>query len=381
MPAPESAQEQGRMDGHLPDYYATLGVGRDADSGELKQAFRRLALEAHPDRHGGTSDAKRRFQGVVEAYGVLGDADRRRSYDAGTLGRQQADASRSLQETLGALVDRVFGAKDLRKRRGRDHTYELRLTLAEAVRGVAREIYLAGTAACATCSGRGFAAGTVPDVCPTCDGSGGVETRRRVRSTIVACGQCAGRGYVFDSACLACRGTGEGEVIRPLRVEVPAGVDDGARLLVRSAGEPGGHGGPAGDLFLHVEVQEHPLLQRNDPDIVLVRPVPVLTAVLGGSIWVPTVDGQRRIRLKPGTRDGSLLRMVGYGVADPATGGRGDQLVTIRHELPASLPAPAREQLERITADLPGEIHPQCAEFERLALQGATGAEPGEAAS
>ncbi len=347
------------------DYYAVLGVARDASDLEVKQAFRGLASRWHPDRHPEDEGATERFQTLVRAWEILGHRDRRSAYDAGqaVVEGPRIEAGTALQELFGGLVDGLFGVRDRRPRPGRDRRYELRLGLREVARGTRRELSLPHEEPCSACEGRGFPLSSLPHVCARCGGSGEVQRRPTLRSTLEACEDCDGRGFRFTEACGVCKGTGEQTVRRKVDVVVPVGVVDGQELRMRGAGEPGSHGGEPGDLWIRVSVEPHPVLRRQGDDVLLRRPVPLLRALLGGWIEVPTVDGGRRVRLPAGVADGEVLRMEGLGIERP-DGRRGDQLVTLSLEAPHAVDGSLREGLESALAAAAEGTFPRSERFE-----------------
>ncbi|MCB9727552.1 MAG: DnaJ domain-containing protein [Deltaproteobacteria bacterium] len=348
-----------------PDYYAVLGVPRGADALTIRRAYRQLAASYHPDRHpGGSPLATVRFQRVVEAFGILGDPERRERYDAGqAIDAPKVEEGTALAELFGSVVDQLFGVKARSLQPGPDVLYRLDLEFAEAALGTRRELSLPRPDPCARCDGRGFPLEHLPEICPRCAGRGEIQRRRGLRSAVEACPDCDGRGHLVVVACEACEGRGRVEVRRPLRIDVPPGVADGAELLIRGAGGAGRHGGPPGDCIVRLTVRPHPLLRRRGMDVLLERPVRVFDAMAGGWLDVPTLEGPRRLRLAPNTGDGAVLRMSGLGVA--ATGGaRGDQLVTIRLEWPTGLSAEQAAALEALARQSGPETFPRTARFE-----------------
>ncbi len=348
-----------------PDYYAVLGVPRGADALAIRQAYRRLAASYHPDRHpDGSPLATVRFQRVVEAFGVLGEPGKRHTYDAGqAIDRPRVEEGKPLAELFGAVVDQLFGVRERRVERGADVLYRVELSLAEAAVGVRRELSLPRPEPCATCEGRGFPMEHLPEICERCAGRGELQVRRGLRSAVESCPDCDGRGHIPVVTCGACSGRGLRDVRRAVQIDVPAGVADGARLLVRGAGGAGRFGGEPGDCVLRVAVRPHPLLRRSGSEVVLERPVRIFDAIAGGWLTVPTLEGSRRLRLPAGTRDGAVLRMAGLGMGMPG-GGRGDQLVTVRVEWPAGLGDDARAALAALAEAAGPATFPRTASFD-----------------
>jgi molecular chaperone DnaJ len=335
------------------DYYALLGVAKDADEDLIKQAYRRLVLKLHPDLHAQASSSTRRFQTVSEAYSVLMDPERRAAYDRDCDAEGYLrESSGGVRETLGAVLDSVFGVGKRKTRPGKDRVYRLEISLKLAALGGPQTLTLPARSDCSSCEGRGFEAGTIPDICERCAGRGEVLARPSLRTRPVWCDDCQGRGYVPQEPCQCCAGTGYLDGERVLDVSVPPGVSDGSRLLVRGAGEPGLSGGAAGDLLVDLSVAHHPHLRREGLDIVVDRPISVYTSLLGGEASVPTLLGMRTVTIPAGIRDGTILKLTGYGVRSE-DGAVGDQRVCVRVEHPSSLDAMTRTTLEELAASTP----------------------------
>ena len=353
-----------------PDYYALLGVGRDATDGSLRDAFRRLALTLHPDRHGGDRDASRRFMNVAHAYQTLIDPPSRQAYDRGLVSLTEAPfGDQSVHEVFLRVVDHVFGVRDRRKNPGRSRINRLELSLEEAVLGTNKTLELQEDSDCQHCDGRAFEPGSVPEICPRCEGCGEHRRRKPLRMVIEACIKCEGRGFVPVEACHRCEGRGVCSTASSMEVDIPAGVDGSKRLKVSGGGEKGAGMGVRGDLWIEVKVTPHTSLRREGTNIHLDRPVTVFQALTGARVRVPTVDGLRWIVLPDGCGDGELLRMKGHGVIDPLTGSRGDQMVKVRVEMPSTLPPEMCENLEKIERELHEHQFPSTCEFEQ-GLQG-----------
>lgn len=348
-----------------PDYYAVLGVARDAPGDAVRVAYRRLAARAHPDRHQGGADATARFKVIVEAYSVLGDAERRAAYDAGLpLGDPPVERAGGLAEVVGGLVDQLFGVKEGRPEAGRNRVYRLRVAFCDAMTGATQTLVLPVARPCVACDGRGFPPETIPEVCPRCLGTRAVQGRPFLRSTVVTCSTCDGRGYTLPERCSPCAGRGHVASEERLEIPLPPGSASGETLRLRGRGERGRFGGADGDLLVALEVEPHPVLARDGDDVVMTRPVSVFTAILGGEVAVPTVDGERLIRVPPSSPDGASLKMVGFGVARPG-GGRGDQRVRLRVELPAALDEAERAAVEAAAERVVVARFPETLAFER----------------
>lgn len=356
-----------------PDYYAVLGVGRDASDLAVRAAYRRLVLNHHPDRHPDDPAATTRLKHLVEAYETLGNETQRGLYDAGTSTVPPVEPGAPWEELLGRVVDAVIGPRDKRPSPGRDHQYRLELTLKEAARGCTHSLQLPLQADCQRCEGRGFPLEIFPTICPRCQGAGGLEQRRTLRRVVEICEECDAKGFLVTQPCTDCAGSGARDVRRAVTIDVPAGVSTGAKLVVRGAGQPGVRGGEDGDCFVIVAVGADPVLTVVGRDVMMTRPVTAFQAIAGGWISVPTLDGARRLRLPSNSLNGRVLRMTGLGVG-AESGDRGDQLVTLDIEYPQRLDEPARDTLSNLGARLGPEAFPRTSRFE-----GATPATPDDA--
>ncbi|NVB41185.1 DnaJ domain-containing protein [Pseudenhygromyxa sp. WMMC2535] len=330
-----------------PDYYAILGVPRDADAAEIKRAYRRVALESHPDRFPDDDDAHERFRLASEAYEVLSDPAKRSRYDSSRIIPDAIDLTRppsvaTARDLFGNLFGDVFGSRRAKRRKGRDIRYTLSVTLADVVLGSTHTISFEGRGACERCEGSGREpGGREPIECPNCGGSGEVKTggllSRRSR-----CGRCDGMGMIQQDPCTACRGRGVRKRQRSFDVRLPPGTEAGSEKILRGEGEPGRFGGEAGNLRVTINVRPHRWLRREGMNLVARIPVPISRAALGGKIPVPTIDGWVDMDLPAGVASGAKLRLRGKGVPD-SRGGRGDQLVEIHVETP-KLPEGSRSR-------------------------------------
>jgi molecular chaperone DnaJ len=347
-----------------PDYYAVLGVDRDATELAIRAAYRRLVLSHHPDRHPDDPDATLRLRNLVQAYETLGDADARQAYDAGSTPNPVVKPGGPIEELLGRVVDAVVGTRNARSASGRDHQYRLTLSLERAGRGCTQTLELPWRADCTRCEGRGFPLEVFPSVCQDCQGAGAIEHRRSLRRVLESCAGCSGQGYVVSTPCVECAGTGSQEIRRSVTIDVPAGVVTGSRLVVKGAGQAGSWGGATGDCFVIVKVAPHPVLSASGRDVLMRRPVTALQALTGGWLTVPTLDGSRRLQLPPSTMDQAVFRLAGLGIgADRA--GRGDQLVTVEIEFPVSMSDETIEALKRLDAQAGSEVFPRTRRFEQ----------------
>lgn len=331
------------------DYYEVLGVGRNATAEELKRAYRKLALQYHPDRNPNDPQAESRFKEVNEAYEVLSDQSKRQRYDsfghAGTQGMPGFDFGGAGFGGINDIFDMFFGATGARARsgprRGSDLRLDLRLTFEEAVFGVERELTIPRAEACDACQGSGAQAGTSPQTCPQCRGSG--QVRRATQSifgqivNVTSCPRCGGEGRVIERPCRKCNGSGHLPGEKKVRVNIPAGVDGGSQIRLPGEGEAGPRNGVAGDLYIVIQVKPHAVLKRNGTDVVYELPLSVSQAALGDTVEIPTVDGPDRIEIPAGTQYGKIIRIHGRGVPHLRSGRRGDQLVYVRVVIPTNL--------------------------------------------
>lgn len=368
----------------MRDYYEILGVDRGCDDGALKAAFRKLAMEHHPDRNGGCEEAAGRFKEVNEAYSVLSDGQKRAAYDrfghAGVNGQggmggggQFHDVHDIFNEVFGDIFGQRGGGQQRRSgpARGNDLRYDLEITLEQAYASAEVEITVPATLSCETCDGSGAKPGTSPTQCTTCHGAGRVRATQGFFSIERACPRCGGSGRMVMDPCTDCRGHGQIRKNRTLAVRIPAGVDDGARIRLAGEGDAGLRGGPRGDLYIFISVAPHELFERDGLDLLCTVPVPMCTAALGGEIEAPcllggeTCDGACKIEVKvpEGAQTGRTVRVKGRGMPSLRGRERGDLVVELFVETPTKLTARQKE-LMRELADLCGEQqHPKAAGF------------------
>ena len=323
------------------DYYAILGVGRDADEAEIKKAYRRVALESHPDRFPDDEDAHERFRKASEAYEVLSDPGKRARYDSTRLLPESLDLTRPdglklSRDLFGNLFGDVFGSRRRERRAGRDIRYTLSVELADAVLGSEHTIHFEARGACEACKGGGTEpGGREPIDCTNCEGTGEVKTgglfSRRSR-----CGRCDGLGLVQRDPCKVCRGRGVIKSERSFDVRLPPGTDAGTEKVLRGQGEPGRFDGEPGNLRITVNVRPHPFLTREQQNLLATVPISITRAALGGKVPVPTIDGWVDMEVPAGAQSGAKLRLRGKGVPD-SRGSRGDQLVERKIETPTAL--------------------------------------------
>ena len=354
------------------DFYAILGVPKDASQQDIKKAYRKLAQQYHPDAKPGDRSAEERFKEIGRAYSVLSDPKKRSEYDEarrllgagvgpggfpGFGGGRQRVRFENLDDLggfggLGDLFGGLFGGGRGQQaaRRGRDVESEVTLGFEEAVRGATIPLKLTGPAPCHTCHGSGARPGTLPKPCPTCGGRGTVTRNEGLFGLSSPCPTCHGSGTLVDDPCPTCHGSGSEVRTRELRVRVPAGVNDGATIRLKGQGEPGRQGAPAGDLIVLVHVTPHRLFQRRGQDLTITVPVTFVEAVLGTELKVPTLDGAVTLKIPPGTQSGRTFRVKGRGV--PASGRKagGDLLVTVQVAVPPRLSRKARDLLREYEA-------------------------------
>jgi molecular chaperone DnaJ len=344
------------------DYYEILGVPRNASEQEIKSAYRRLALKHHPDRNPGDAHAEERFKEAAEAYGVLGDPDKRRRYDAyGHAGLSGAAAGfdPTIFSDFSDILGDFFGFGDpfgrrRGPRRGADLRYNLDVSFEEAAFGTEAQLRIPRAERCPTCSGSGAAPGTHPVTCPTCRGAGQVTFQQGFFSVARTCSHCRGAGRIVSEPCKTCHGDGLVQVERALQIRIPPGVDNGSQLRLSGEGEPGVQGGPSGDLYVFLRVADHPFFKRDGTHLVCEMPVGVAHAALGATIEVPTLDGGKaKLSVPEGTQSGTVLKLRGQGIPSLGGRGRGDLHVLVRVVVPKHLNAEQRKLFEQLARTLP----------------------------
>jgi molecular chaperone DnaJ len=348
------------------DYYQVLGVARDASEQDIKSAYRKLALRHHPDRNPGDKGAEDKFKEAAEAYAVLADSDKRARYDrfghaavAGSGGAPGFDPTifSEFDDIFGSIGD-IFGFGGGRRRggpqRGADLRYDLDISFEQSATGAETTVQIPRRETCETCTGTGAAPGSSPTTCPQCRGSGQLRYQQGFFTVARTCGQCRGNGRIVTKPCQTCHGAGTVEQLRKLTVKIPAGIATGQRLRLMNEGEAGAQGGPPGDLYVVLNVQEHPFFQRDGNDLACEIPVNFTTLALGGEIKVPSIKKDAEtLKVPEGTATGSVFRLRGKGMPDVSGRGRGDLLVTVQAITPRKLTKEQRKLFEQLAAVLP----------------------------
>ncbi|MDG2521482.1 molecular chaperone DnaJ [Caulobacter segnis] len=370
----------------MRDYYEILGVARGVDDGALKSAFRKLAMEHHPDRNGGCGDAETRFKEINEAYSVLSDPQKRAAYDrfghAGVNGQGGpggggagfADMNDIFSEVFGDAFGEMFGRNrrgPAGPQRGQDLRYDLEISLEQAYAGAEVEIVVPSAMTCETCDGSGAKAGTTPTVCGSCGGVGRVRAQQGFFAIERTCPRCGGAGKLILDPCKSCHGAGHVRRERTLQVRIPAGVDDGARIRLAGEGDAGSQGAPRGDLYIFLSVSPHDLFERDGLDLHCTVPVPMCTAALGGEIEAPCLmggeacDGECKITVKvpEGAQTGKTVRLKGKGMPSLRSRERGDLVVELFIETPTHLTARQKELMRELAGSCGEKQHPKAATF------------------
>lgn len=357
------------------DYYEMLGVGRSADDKELKNAFRKLAMQFHPDRNAGDETCEQRFKEINEAYECLKDPQKRAAYDRfGHAAFENGGMGNGAAQGFGPggfadIFEEVFG--DMMGRRGRtaagrgaDLRYNMEITLEEAFSGKTAQIHVPASVTCDECTGSGARPGTQPVTCQMCSGSGRVRAAQGFFSIERTCPQCHGRGQTIPDPCTKCAGQGRVEEERSLSVNIPAGIEDGIRIRLAGEGEAGQRGGPSGDLYIFLSVKPHEFFQRDGADLFCKVPISMTSAALGGAFEVATLDGtQTRVKVPEGTQNGRQFRLKGKGMPVLRQAAIGDLYIQVAVETPQSLTKRQRELLEEFEQISSKENSPQSSGF------------------
>lgn len=339
------------------DYYEVLGVSKDAGADVLKKAYRKKALEFHPDKNPDNPEAEEKFKEAAEAYEVLSDAAKRQTYDRfGHAGLGGGGAGFSdvgdIFSSFGSIFEDFFGFSQggggrTRARKGADLRYDLELEFEDAVFGTEREIEYERQVSCGKCRGTGAKEGSSPVSCSTCGGHGQVRRTQGFFSVATTCPSCRGEGQVIKDKCRSCHGTGADQEVKTVSVKIPAGVDRGVRLRVAGEGQAGLNGGPSGDLYVFLDIKESDRYERIDRDILLRQPIGIAQAALGCELKVQTLDGEQIVTVPPGSQFGHQISISGLGVPSLRGGGRGDLIVELQVVVPQKLSSEQRQLLEK----------------------------------
>lgn len=367
------------------DYYEVLGVAKSASADEIKKGFRTKARELHPDHNADNPDAEAQFKEANEAYDVLKDPEKKSAYDRyghaafeGGMGgggrpgpgggfQGQGDFASAFSDVFDDLFGDFMGGQrggaGQRAARGSDLRYNLRISLEDAFSGLQKTISVPTSVACGECSGTGAESGAEPQMCPTCSGMGKVRAQQGFFTVERTCPTCQGMGQTIKNPCKSCHGAGRVEKDRSLSVNIPAGVETGTRIRLAGEGEAGMRGGPAGDLYIFIEVAEHALFDRESVHLHCRVPVSMTTASLGGDVEVPTIDGGRtRVKIPAGSQNGRQMRLRGKGMPALRGGGAGDMYIELGVETPVNLTGKQKELLKEFNA-LSEENNPESSSF------------------
>jgi len=367
------------------DFYQVLGVSKTATDDELKKAYRKLAMQYHPDRNPGDKKAEEKFKELSHAYDVLSDSQKRAAYDRfghaafegggmGGGGGQAGgfDFSGSFSDIFEDLFGGAFGGGGNARRgnqqqqaaRGADMRYNLQISLEEAFKGKNESIKIATAVACDGCSGTGAEKGSKPEMCPSCNGAGRMRSSQGFFTVERTCSSCQGSGKVIKNPCRQCAGTGRTRKEKTLAVNIPAGVEEGTRIRLAGEGEVGARGGPAGDLYIFLSVKQHPIFERDGADIHCHVPIKMTTAILGGTVEMPTIDGGRvKVTIPEGTQAGHQFRVKGKGFSVLRSAHRGDMYLHAQIETPVKLSKKQKDLLRDFDKEDHGHTSPQTEKF------------------
>jgi len=373
------------------DYYEVLGVTRTVDEKGLKVAYRKLAMQFHPDRNPGDKSAEQAFKEINEAYDCLKDGQKRAAYDRfghaafehggmGGAGRggfaDFGSMSEMFDDIFGDFMGRGRGGRSGRER-GADLRYNLEITLEEAFTGRTVEVRVPTSVTCTLCSGSGAKPGTTPTVCRTCNGAGKVRAAQGFFTIERTCIACQGRGEIITDPCTQCGGSGRTSEERTLSVNIPAGIEDGTRIRLAGEGEAGLRGGAAGDLYIFLSIKPHAFFQRDGADLYCRVPISMTTAALGGQFEVPTIDGQTtRVKIPEGTQAGKQFRLKNKGMPLMRQHGTGDMYIQVTVETPQNLTRRQRELLEEFERAASAQNHPESTGFFARVRDFLTGSSP-----
>lgn len=362
------------------DYYEILSIPRNATSDDIKKAYRKLALKYHPDRNPGNKEAEEKFKEISEAYEVLSDAQKRQAYDQfghagaqagfgrGGFGGGAPEGFGGFEDLFGDIFQDFFGGgarrrggrrrAEARGVRGDDLRYKLDLSFEEAAFGKTVKIDIPKDETCTTCHGSGAKPGTKPTHCSQCGGTGEVRFQQGFFSITRTCDRCGGQGTMIGSPCVTCHGQGKVKTHKKIEVNIPAGIESGQSLRLSGEGNAGFQGGPSGDLYVLIHVEEHPLFTREGNDILCDVPISFVQAAMGTEIDVPTLEGKVRMKIPPGTQWGKIFRLKAKGISDVRGYGKGDQLVRVIVETPTKLSSEQKELLQKFADLSKDEVNP-----------------------
>ena len=354
------------------DYYEILGVNRNSTSEEIKNTYKKLAFEYHPDRNPDDKEALNRFKEINEAYQILGDDNKRAQYDSfGNISgsgpfSDMGFSGTNLNDLFGNLFDEVFsGGFSSGGQRGRDLKYELNIKFEEAAFGLEREIVVPKRELCGSCEGKGSAPGG-EEVCGVCKGRGSVDFAKGFFAISQSCGQCRGRGYIITKYCDECEGEGFVRTEKKVKVNIPAGISDSSRLRIRGEGEPGAGGAPDGDLFIIVFVDEHPIFKRDQNNLYCEVPVDFITATVGGEISIPTLGGLEKFKIPEGTQPGQSFKLKGKGVPDLQNGRLGDLYIIVNVDIPKNLSSKQKKILKEALKDIEAQKFTNIEDYNKI---------------
>ncbi len=354
------------------DYYEVLGLSRNASEADIKKAYRRMAMKYHPDRNPNDKESEDKFKEAKQAYDVLTDPRKRAAYDqfghagvdpsAGAGGAGGFRAGPSFSDIFDDVFGDIFGGArggggGGRAGRGSDLRYDLSLSLEDAVQGTTVKVRIPTLVQCTTCGGDGAKPGTRPTSCSTCGGAGQVRMQQGFFSIQQTCPACHGEGTVVSSPCDTCHGRGRVQDHKTLSVKIPPGVDNGDRIRLTAEGEAGVHGGPAGDLYVQIRIEPHPIFTRQGSDLLCDVPISFATAALGGELEVPTLEGQVKLKIPPETQTGRVFRMRSKGVRSVHGGGTGDLMCRVTVETPVNLNYRQKELLRELDQSVGQNSH------------------------
>ncbi len=362
------------------DYYEVLGVSRSATAEDLKKSYRKLAVQFHPDKNPGDKSAEEKFKQIAEAYEVLGDPEKRKMYDqyghaasqpgaGGPGGFDFSQGFGGFGDIFGDIFSEVFGAggprgagRGSRVTRGSDLRFNMKIKFEEAAFGIEKVINIPKEVACKTCHGTGARPGTQPELCTHCNGAGEIRFQQGFFTLSKTCPECGGTGSRIKQKCGDCNGAGRTAENVKISVKVPAGIASGQKLKLRGEGEPGMQGGPSGDLYVYIEVDDHPFFERDGDDVHCEVPISFTQAALGAEIDVPTLEGIVKLKIPAGTQGNKRFRLKAKGIANISGRGRGDQYVTVQVEVPTKLTDRQRQLLKEFES-ISGKSYPSADGF------------------